>query len=116
MRQRLGEGPAAAEALRESLSLFRDLRRKWESVNAVERLAALVPDPARAARLLGAAEAVRDALGAPIAPLDQAEHTRLVERLRADLSAPDFQQAWAAGRGQGAADWDQVVAAILSPG
>lgn len=52
----------------------------------------------RAARLVGAAEAIRAAIGAAIRPSQRAEYDQLVAGLRADLGEAAFQQARRAGR------------------
>jgi non-specific serine/threonine protein kinase len=63
-----GELDRAAALGRESLQLFQRLGETWGILNALMRLAAsaaLQERPARAARLLGAAEGLSDALGVP---------------------------------------------------
>jgi tetratricopeptide (TPR) repeat protein len=52
----------------------------------------------RAARLLGAAEALREAAGAPIAPRYQGEYEAQVAAVRDRLPAAAFAAAWADGR------------------
>jgi tetratricopeptide (TPR) repeat protein len=52
----------------------------------------------RAARLLGAADAIRDALGASIRPSMRVEVDQLVAGLQADLGEGAYRQAWEAGR------------------
>ncbi len=54
--------------------------------------------PEVAARLLGAAEALREALGVPILPGRRREYDELVAAVRAALEAAAFQSAWAQGR------------------
>jgi DNA-binding NarL/FixJ family response regulator len=51
----------------------------------------------RAARLYGAAEAARQAIGAPM-PRHHARSDQAVARVRAGLGEPAFAAAWAAGR------------------
>jgi hypothetical protein len=55
-------------------------------------------DPDRAARLWGAAEALRERLGAPLPPNDRAEYERDVAAVRQALGAERFAIAWVAGR------------------
>jgi tetratricopeptide (TPR) repeat protein len=52
----------------------------------------------RAARLLGAGEAIRERIRAPLPPNAQAEHEQFVASVRAALGDPPFQTAVAAGR------------------
>ena len=54
--------------------------------------------PERAARLFGAAEALREAIGAPMAAHERSEYEREVAALRALWPAPEREAAWAAGR------------------
>jgi hypothetical protein len=53
---------------------------------------------ARAARLLGAAEALREAIGAPLPPVERADYDRSVDTVRAGLSEEAFAAAWSEGR------------------
>jgi hypothetical protein len=108
-----GDTGRASALLRESLGICRDTRRKLESVGCVERLAALVADGARAARLLGAAEAMREALGAPMAPVDRDEYDQTVAAVRAKLGEAVFALVWDEGRTLGEANWDRAVAEAL---
>jgi non-specific serine/threonine protein kinase len=61
-------------------------------------VAAAQARPARAARLLGAAEALREAIGAPTPPAGRAAHEREVAALRAALDGEAYAAAWADGR------------------
>jgi tetratricopeptide (TPR) repeat protein len=53
--------------------------------------------PGRAARLLGAAEAIRSAIGAPIQPRARRNHEQLVAEVRSALGEADFAAAWQEG-------------------
>jgi non-specific serine/threonine protein kinase len=66
---------------------------------------------ARAARLFGAVEALREALGAPIFPCDRADHERHAAMARRALGEGAFDAARAAGR---ALPLDDAVAYALS--
>jgi tetratricopeptide (TPR) repeat protein len=57
------------------------------------RLAAL-----QAAQLWGSAECLRQAIGAPIPPVDRATYEHAVARIRTQLGEQDFAKAWAEGR------------------
>ncbi len=52
----------------------------------------------RAARLLGAAETLRELAGAAMLSYERAEYDAFVARLRASLAPAAFESAWAAGR------------------
>ncbi len=51
-----------------------------------------------AARLSGAAEALREALGTPVPPVNRAEYERNVRAMRAQIDEKAFAAAWAEGR------------------
>ena len=55
-------------------------------------------DPARAARLLGAAARLREASGTREGAVDRAEHGRYAAAARAALGKSEFAAAYAAGR------------------
>jgi hypothetical protein len=67
---------------------------------------------ARAARLLGAAEAIREAAAAPMTAFEREEHDAAVGRSRAGLDASAFESTWTAGR---LMSEDAAVAFALSP-
>ncbi len=64
-----------------------------------------------AARLLGATDALFDALGAKLIPLDQAEYERNLAAARTQLDADTFAAAWEEGR---ALKLDQAIALALA--
>jgi predicted ATPase/DNA-binding SARP family transcriptional activator len=65
-----------------------------------------------AARLFGAAEALREAVGAIISPAVKQDYVRRVGRLREAMDAEAFATAWAEGR---AMTLEQAVACALEP-
>ena len=58
--------------------------------------------PARAARLWGAAESLREAIGASLSPAEAHAHAPYVEAARTDLDAAAWAEAWAEGRAMAA--------------
>ena len=54
--------------------------------------------PEHAARLLGAAAALREALGIPVPASEREDHDRAVAATRTALGETAFAAAWAAGR------------------
>ena len=58
----------------------------------------LTVNPGLAARLLGAAQALRERLGEPIAGPDLARHHDLIASVRQALGDPHYQAAWDQGR------------------
>jgi len=69
--------------------------------------------PERAARLWGAADALREADAAPPWPGDARDYDRLVAAARAGLGPRAFDAAWAAGRALGA---DEAIDLALAAG
>src|SRR5437764_1131383 len=65
----------------------------------------------RAARLFGAEESLREALGTPLPPSDQDEYNRYVARVRSELDNSTFATAWAEGR---AMTLEQIVSYSLA--
>jgi hypothetical protein len=61
-------------------------------------LAALAAEPERAARLYGAADALRTEIGAPRPPTERVAEARQIEAVRASLGGAAFDAAWSAGR------------------
>jgi DNA-binding CsgD family transcriptional regulator len=111
-----GDLGRAAALYRDSLAFFRDrgdprgiaegLARVGQVVAVGQPLAQLP----RAARLWGAAAALRERIGAPLPPVDQREHEQVVERARTQLDAATWAAAWAEGRGL---PLEQAIAAAL---
>ncbi len=52
----------------------------------------------RAARLWGAAQALREAIGAPLGPVDQADQDQEMMSARQKMSEADWETAWEEGR------------------
>lgn len=72
--------------------------------------AAAHPDLLWAARILGAAEAVRDRIGPLRPPPEQSRHDAWIATLRTSLRDADFTAAWEAG---GALSWEEIMACAL---
>jgi ATP/maltotriose-dependent transcriptional regulator MalT len=93
---------APAQALyEESLVLSRELGEQWviaASLVGLGEVAAAQRQLAWAAQLWGAAEALRDALGIPIQPVERADYERAVSSARVHLGERAFAAAWAQGR------------------
>jgi predicted ATPase/DNA-binding SARP family transcriptional activator len=102
-----GDAERARTLYEESLALLWESQEKPGIAGVLEGLAKVLAasagDPRggeweRAVRLLGAAAALRSAIGTPRAPAARAGYQRLVDTLRAGLGEEAFAQAWAAGR------------------
>ena len=70
------------------------------------KLAIAAGQPDRAARLLGAAAALRDQIGTPVPPVERAEYDRAVALARVQLDPASFSVAWDEGL---ALSWEQAA-------
>ena len=89
------------ELLREALRRLAELEFKDVIGYCFEGLAAVLALTERAeeaAKLLGAAEALRESLGVELAPAEQATHNETVDAVRARLGEERFSDAWRQGK------------------
>jgi hypothetical protein len=68
--------------------------------------------PERAARLLGAATALLDAMHSTLNPADRLDYERIVANVQAQLDEASYTTAWAEGRAMTA---EQAIAYALEP-
>jgi non-specific serine/threonine protein kinase len=95
-----GDHQQAVSAYRESLGIARghgNRRFLAETLESIAGVAAARGDPERAARLYGAAAALRRQIDAPVEGWERPVYERGVELARAGLSAEAFEAAWSAG-------------------
>jgi hypothetical protein len=96
-----GSATRAVSYLSKALVLFRDLGDRagmaW-CLAGLAGVAVLDEEPERAARLWGAAEAQRQAIGARQAPAARATRERMMAAAREQLGEAAFAEAW--GKGQ----------------
>ncbi|MGH3194804.1 MAG: BTAD domain-containing putative transcriptional regulator [Streptosporangiaceae bacterium] len=88
--------PAAISLLRRSLELHNELRDRWRMSSVLEDLASIAlaqGNAPQAARLLGAAEALREAIGTVIAPCERLQHNQSTKAVRAALGDEAFDTA-----------------------
>lgn len=127
---RQGERDRALALLQESLLLRKEMGDRQGLAEALEALAAAAASAAttadyeRSARLLGAAQALRQAIGAPVPAIERAEHEQLVALLRGALGATEagsaaplgtaFQIAWTSGIALAGSAPDKLVEQALS--
>jgi predicted ATPase/DNA-binding SARP family transcriptional activator len=93
--------PVAVSLLRRSLELHTELRDRWRMSSVLEDLAVIAlaqDDPRRAARLLGAAEALREAIGTVIAPCERLQHNQTTKAVRDALGDEAFDTALRQGQ------------------
>jgi hypothetical protein len=96
-----GNYERATALYEECLTLYQHVGDRWGSAVCLEGLAAVASaqrQPERAVQLFAAAAALREAIGAPLSPADQAGYDRTIAALRATLGADGFAAAWALGR------------------
>ena len=97
---RTGDYEAAVELLRDSLELHRALGDQWRTASVLDGLAlcaAARADSLRAARLLGAAAAIRARIGVPIPTCEQGDHDRTVAMVTDALGVDGMESARLAG-------------------
>ena len=70
-------------------------------LEVIARIENLEGDAAGAARLYGAAEALREAIEFPIPPRERPDHNASIETIRGGLAEDDFEAAWTSGRTAG---------------
>jgi tetratricopeptide (TPR) repeat protein len=110
----MGEPVRAADHFREALALAGRQGSRFEAAVALEGLAevALAAGCApRAARLLGAAAAIRAALATALPPAERADFERRVAATKAVLGEPAFAAGWDEGA---ALAFERAVAAGLT--
>jgi tetratricopeptide (TPR) repeat protein len=96
-----GDTVTGVEKFQESLRLNRELGNKHGIAECFEGLAKMAgtrQQPERAARLFGAAEGLRQAIGAPLPLSDRSEYERSVVAIRGANDPVAFDRAWAEGR------------------
>jgi tetratricopeptide (TPR) repeat protein len=96
-----GNAALAANHLAEALELFRDMGDRmgisW-CIAGLAGVAAVNEEPERAAWLWGAAEALRQSIGARHAPAIRLTHERLQAEVRKQLGEGVFNTKWAEGQ------------------
>lgn len=108
-----GDTMSARRSYIESLKLRHEageLRPIPRNLNGLGEIDRIEGRPEQAARLFGAAEAMREKLGTPVGPLYAEAYEREVAALRRELGEERFASAWAAGR---ALSLDQVMKLAL---
>jgi DNA-binding CsgD family transcriptional regulator len=104
-----GDSTHALTLLTQSLSQVMQFGDKWSTAYGLELLAALENEqgnPKRAAKLFGAAEALREAINMPIQDREHEGYQKDVAAVRKNLSECTFTQAWTEG---GAMTLEQII-------
>jgi DNA-binding CsgD family transcriptional regulator len=110
-----GDHVSARALYEQSVVLAREMNNKLNIVDCLEGLAGVVAAQGEltwGARIWGAAEALRDAMGTPIPPIYRIEYERPVTAVRTQLGEKVFAEAWAEGR----AMTPEQVLAVQIPG
>ncbi len=95
---RRGDPAAAARFARAALAETRARGERWFSARSLRILAITsAADLPRAARLLGAADAMLRTIGARLLPHEKGEHERLLSMLRASMPAEELEAAMSEG-------------------
>src|SRR5437667_2425112 len=97
----------------ESLSISREIGAKQPiaiSLAGLGAVACTAQQPVTGVRLLGAAEAMLEAMGAVQDPVDRAEYEQGLAAARVQLDEEAFAKTWAEGR---AMSMDQAIAYAL---
>ena len=97
----------------QGLTLVREFMDKGRFSECLEDIAGLsaAAKPVSAARLFGAAEAVRESVGMPLPPVQRADYEQDLAAARAQLDQVAWETAWAAGR---AMTREQAIAEAMS--
>jgi predicted ATPase/class 3 adenylate cyclase len=96
-----GDDGRATARYEESLTLCRELGDKHGLAECLEGLAGVAvaqQQPERAARLLSAAEALRQAISAPLSPRERVRYERDMSAVRTGLGEAAFAAIWEAGK------------------
>jgi hypothetical protein len=109
-----GNTHIATALFQESLLLEWQAERKIGIPNGLVGLGgvASVRQPERAARLLGAATALLDAMRSTLDPADRLDYDRITANVQAQLDEATYAAAWAEGR---AMTVEQAIACALEP-
>jgi tetratricopeptide (TPR) repeat protein len=99
----------AQQSYREALQLSGEMGEKRRAAFCLEGYAAVLlhgGNTRRAVSLLGAAEALREAIGVPVYDADRAAYDAWVQQARQKLGEAEFADAWVNGR---ALEWQQAI-------
>jgi predicted ATPase/DNA-binding CsgD family transcriptional regulator len=96
-----GNATAAWALYEESLTMAGEMGHKELIPSNLEGLASVLAaqgEPIRAARLWGAAEALREVIGVPVPPVEQADYEQAVASARVSCGEKAFTASWMEGR------------------
>ena len=99
--RRMGQTLEAKKIYGETLRSWQTTGNRGAIANQLEGFAFLAiveEEPQRAAKLLGAAEVIRERVQSPMTDFEQMEYVQSLEQLRFMLAEPKFNELWAEGR------------------
>ncbi len=99
--QSAGRYERARASFEEGLGLRKELGDRRGLASVLDKLGDMAQSlghQERAVRLFGVADAIREAISAPLTPSDRGDHERSLAAARATLGVAAFAAAWAAGR------------------
>jgi hypothetical protein len=102
LERRQGHFAQAKPLYQETIQTWQKLGHRAAIAHQLECFAFLAKaqeEVERAARLLGAAEILRETIGIPMSPIESPEYEREVNDLRANMEEATFAKTWAEGRG-----------------
>jgi predicted ATPase/class 3 adenylate cyclase len=97
----MGNYSSAKNTYRETIKVFQDHGNRPAVAHQLEcfaMIAVVEEEPQRAAKLFGAADAIREVTGHKPTDEEEAEETQFMSRLHAMLSEAEFTALWAEGR------------------
>ena len=113
IERRLGNYAEAVKLYHETIAGWLELGNRAALAHELESLAIIAAAqrrPRRAARLFGAAEALRETIGSSMTPLERTEYAEAISNTHAQIDESEWSTAWAEGR---ALPLDQAVAFAL---
>jgi predicted ATPase/class 3 adenylate cyclase len=100
-KRAMGNFAEAKQTYRETIKVFQDYGNRPSVAHQLEcfaMIAVVEEDPPRAAKLFGAADAIREATGHKPTDEEQVEETQFISRLRAMLPEAEFNALWSEGK------------------
>ena len=96
-----GNYAEAKQTYRETIKAYQDTGNRPAVAHQLEcfaMIAVVDEEPQRAAKLFGAADAIREVTGHKPTDEEQAEEAQFISRLRAMITETEFNALWAAGK------------------
>jgi predicted ATPase/class 3 adenylate cyclase len=100
-KRAMGNFAEAKQTYRETIKIFQDMGNRPSVAHQLEcfaMIAIVEEEPQRAAKLFGAADAIREATGHKPTDEEQAEEAQFITRLHTMLSVAEFNALWAEGK------------------